>query len=130
MARVWSQRPLFHSKDPFPGANKRTAHSLSLINDSPAAARVEDALRKLRIAYKKPFWKHDIWAHVGIPRLRICIMVVEVNDRARMERFRNLWKGHHFLMFYVRTSDMDKLTDAEIADSLRSAIKEVRGTRQ
>jgi hypothetical protein len=118
--------PVFTTTARFAGADARTRRALTMaVVDIPAVQRIEAACKKLKVDYKVPYWKHDTWAHIGLPNLSVAIFMTTSLDEERTEEFRQKWAKHNWKLLGVGTKVIERTPVEELVEHLKIALREL-----
>jgi hypothetical protein len=91
--------------------------------DNRELARVIIACKKLGLKPACPVYKNDCAAHVGIPSKKIAFYVREKVELSRYANEYKKWAGHGWTMMRVSHQQLRILTDDQIVEHLREALK-------
>lgn len=121
---------VFMAVDPYPGLNPKLRRAISQVDfDAPYIAKCLEACTLLKLKAVTPVYKPDVWAHVGIPSLKLAIYFRNVYDGQRIDRDRALWKAHGWSMLFALTDSVAEMTAQEMASNLDKALKGTRGNK-
>jgi hypothetical protein len=118
---------VFVAHEPYVGVDESTRRALGQMDlEHPQLHRVLAAARVLGIKAKSPIFQKDCAAHVGFPSKKVALYVREKVELARYAVEYEKWKAHGWKMFRVSHHQLRMLTDEQIVNHLREALKEVR----
>jgi hypothetical protein len=118
--------PVFTTTARFAGADARTRRALTMaVIEVPAVDRIVDACKRLKIDAKVPYWKRDVWAHIGLVNLHTAIFMTTSLDEERTEEFRQRWAKHGWKLLGVGTKVIERTPVEELAEHLKVALREL-----
>lgn len=118
---------LFTATVPFPGADGATRRSLSnLKTDTLWLKKVYEAAARLKLSPELPVWKRDVWAHIGLPKQKIAVLITE---KTTGHEFRDKWTKHGWTLLVVSQYRLSQMSVEEIALELSEAVKAIVGAR-
>ncbi len=115
----------FQTDDPYcsaPGGIRMALRKLNL--RSPGIVKVERACKALKLAYKKPFWTDDYWAHFGIPKYKAVIVVGYTLSWINTLGFHQNWNGIGYRLLAITNKKVMSMPDDVLALHLKEALEQ------
>jgi hypothetical protein len=90
---------------------------------NPCIQRVIEVAKKLKLNAETPAYKKDCWAHIKIETNKIAIYIKESLELSKIGRERELWEKHGWMMLAVSSRKLEQLTDDQLMEHLREAVR-------
>lgn len=115
---------IFTTGSPYVGVDESTRRALAQLNlDHQEVRRVKAACDSLGLKTVPRVHKHNVAAHLGIPDKKVAIIVRKTVETAFHEQNYRKWKEHGWELLIVTHRQTQLVTDEQLADHLRSALK-------
>ena len=116
----------FNMANPRAGLTESVRRALGQVNvETDGIRRLVAACKKLKLKPESPVFKSDCLAHVGIPKLMVCIYVRDFLETSRITKARNAWEGHGWKMLAITNPQVDRMTDEQLVATLKAALVEL-----